>query len=112
MGLLFPRKEPAPALVSGRELSSGPPGARELSSGAGSLSCSDAAVLAAEGGEEEAVLAWLEGGGRADATYGRDEVSGLTLLMGAARYGRERLVDLLLQRGAKVNLQNSDGGPR
>ena len=31
--------------------------------------CSDAAVLAAERGEEEAVLAWLEGGGRVDATY-------------------------------------------
>ena len=31
--------------------------------------CSEAAVLAAERGEEEAVLAWLEGGGRVDATY-------------------------------------------
>ena len=37
--------------------------ARELGSGAGSLSRSDAAVLAAERGEEEVVLAWLEGGG-------------------------------------------------
>ena len=101
-----------PALVSGRELSSGPPGARELSSGAGSLSCSDAAVLAAERGEEEAVLAWLDGGGRADATCERGEVSGLTLLMGAARYGQERVVELLLRHGAKINLQNSDGGPR
>ena len=33
-----------------------------LTCGAGSLSCSDAAVLAAERGEEEAVLAWFEGG--------------------------------------------------
>jgi len=30
--------------------------------------------------------------------------------MVAAHHGHERVVDLLLQRGAKVNLQNSDGG--
>ena len=87
-------------------------GAGVLCGGAGSLSCSDAAVLAAERGEEEAVLAWLDGGGRADATCERGEVSGLTLLMGAARYGQERVVELLLRHGAKINLQNSDGGPR
>ena len=63
--------------------------ALELSSGAGSLSCSDAVVAAAERGEEEAVLAWLEGGGRADATYERGGLSGMTLLMSAARYGHE-----------------------
>ena len=85
------------------------PGARELSSGAGSLSCSDAAVLAAERGEEEAVLAWLDGGGRADATYERRGVSGITLLMGAAFNGHERVVELLLQHGAEINLQRSDG---
>ena len=65
-------------MVSAHELGSGPPGARELGSGAGSLSCSDAVVVAAERGEEEAVLAWLDGGGRADATYARGELSGLT----------------------------------
>ena len=48
--------------------------ARELSSGAGSLSRSDAAVIATERGEEEAVLAWLEGGGRVNATYERERV--------------------------------------
>jgi len=36
-------------------------------------------------------------------------VSGLTLLMGAAMYGHERVVDLLLRRGADFNLQSSDG---
>ena len=77
--------------------------------GAGSLSCSDAAVLAAERGEEEAVLAWLEGGGRADATYERGSVSGITLLMGTTRYGHERVVELLLRHGAGVNQQNSEG---
>ena len=69
----------------------------------------DAALVAAERGEEEAVLAWLEGGGRADATYERGGVSGLTLLMGAAGNGHERVVELLLQRGAEINKQDSDG---
>ena len=55
------------------------------------------------------MLAWLEGGGRADATYERGKVSGLTLLMGTAMEGHERLVDLLLRYGAKVDLQDSDG---
>ena len=87
----------------------GPPGARELSSGAGSLSCSDAVVLAAERGKEDAVLAWLEGGGRADATCERDGVSGLTLLMGAGFYGHERVIELLLRHGAEINLRDRDG---
>ena len=54
------------------------------------------------------MLAWLDSGGRADATYERGKVSGFTLLIAAARYGHERVVDLLLQRGAEVNLQDSD----
>ena len=106
---LLPPKIRNPAMVCTRALC-GPPGARELSSGAGSLSCSDAAVLAAERGEEAAVLAWLDGGGRADATYERRGVSGITLLMGAAHQGHERVVELLLRRGAKVNLKDSKGG--
>ena len=40
------------------------------------------------------VLAWLEGGGRADATCERDGVSGITLLMVAANCGNERVVEL------------------
>ena len=98
-----------PAMVGARVNSIGPPGARELSSGAGSLSCSDAAVLAAEHGEEEAVLEWLDGGGRADATYERDGVRGITLPMGAANQDQARVVELLIQRGAEINLQNSVG---
>ncbi len=68
-----------------------------------------AAVLAAKRGEEEAVLAWLDGGRRADATYERDGVSGITLLMLAANCGHERVVELLLRRGAEINLQDSIG---
>ena len=69
----------------------------------------DAVVAAAERGEEEAVLAYLEGGGRADATYERGGVSGLTLLMRAAQEGHERVVELLLQHGAEINLHSSNG---
>ena len=77
---------------------------------ADSLSCSDAAVLATERGEEEAVLAWLDGGGWVDATYQRGQASGLTLLIGAAAHGHERVVELLIRRGAELNLQDSVGG--
>ena len=55
------------------------------------------------------MLAWLEGGGRADATYERGGVSGLTLLMGAAFNGHERVVELLIRHGADINLQDSNG---
>ena len=55
------------------------------------------------------MLAWLEDGGRADATCERGGVSGVTLLMFAARKGHERVVELLLQRGAEINLQSSEG---
>jgi len=101
------------------------PVAAELS---GALAAPEAVIAAAERGEEEAVLAWLDGGGRADATYERGGVSGITLLMGAANqdqarvvelliqhgasayYGHERVVELLIRHGARVNLQNSFGG--
>ena len=57
---------------------------------------------------------WLEGGGRANAARKHlDEdgevTTGVTLLMDAAENGHERVAELLLQRGAEVNLQNSDG---
>ena len=70
-------------------------------------------VLAAERGEEAAVLAWLDGGGRVDATFeytfGDGTVSGMTLLMVAMADGHEGLAEALLRRGADVSLQNSDG---
>merc|ERR1711938_128939 len=77
--------------------------AERASSGAAAVS--DEVVAAAERGEEEAVLAWLEGGGRADATCERGGVSGVTLLMFAARKGHKRVVELLLRHGAEVNQQ-------
>ena len=76
----------------------------------GGVAVSDEVVAAAGRGDEEAVLAWLNSGGRANATYEQGGVSGLTLLMLAAIQGHERVVDLLLQRGAEINQQNSRGG--
>ena len=79
---------------------SNPPKSRTNNTGKRAYRCGspDAAVLAAERGEEEVVLAWLEGGGRADAKCERYGLSGLTLLMLAANCGHERVVELLIRR--------------
>ena len=61
-------------------------------------------------GDAEAVLAWLDGGGRVNEGFSGGERDGVTLLMGAAVNGHERVVDILLQRGADANLKNSRGG--
>ena len=50
-------------------------------------------------------MAW-----QSPATYERGGASGLTLLMGAAVYGHERVVKLLLRHGAEINLQSNGGG--
>ena len=67
-------------------------------------------ALGAVRGDEAAVLAWLDCGGRVDATFGEGERSGVTVLMLAAGNGREASVELLLRRGAEVNLQTCKGG--
>jgi len=69
----------------------------------------DIIVAAAERGDEAAVLAWVDGGGRANALLTRRR-AGFTLLQVAAISGHERVVDLLLQRGAEINMQDSNGG--
>ena len=68
----------------------------------------EVAALARRGGNSE-VLAWLDGGGRVNATIADGPVSGVTLLMLASAHGRDRLVEALLQRGAAVDQQNSFG---
>ena len=69
-------------------------------------------VGAAKRGDEAAVVAWLDGGGRVDATFKDTRqdvaVSGLTLLMAATDGGHEQLVDTLLRRGADPNQQESE----
>jgi len=66
-------------------------------------------VSAVADSEEPALLEWLGGGGRVNATYEEGDATGLTLLMTAATYGHERLIDLLLQRGAAIDHQTSNG---
>ena len=61
-------------------------------------------------GDEAAVRSWLERGGRANTAREDGEVIGITLLMDAAVGGHERVAALLLQHGARVNLQSSNGG--
>ena len=61
----------------------------------------DAIGLAALDGNEAVVASWLDDGGPIDATWPApddDHVSG-TLLMAAINCGRERIVEMLLQRG-------------
>jgi ankyrin repeat protein len=59
--------------------------------------------------DEAAVVAWLESGGQVDALWEDPDGSseGSTLLMQATRVGHEHLVDLLLERKAGIDLQNS-----
>ena len=61
----------------------------------------------ARGGDEQAVTAWLDEGGGEDARCA--ERCGGTLLMTAALGGQEAMLRMLLQRGASINLQNSNG---
>ena len=65
----------------------------------------EAAKAAAEG-DEAALLAWLDNDGRVNAT---DGANGITALMLSARHGQERVVELLLHRGAQIDLQDSSG---
>ena len=59
------------------------------------------------GGDAQAVAAWLDEGGGVDARCA--EYGGTTLLIAAASGGQEAVVRMLLQRGAGINLQSSFG---
>ena len=61
---------------------------------------------ALEGGAQ-AVAAWLDAGGGLDARCA--EHGGGTLLMAASTMGQDAMARMLLQRGASVNLQSSNG---
>ena len=64
-------------------------------------------------GNSTGVAAWLDDGKwQVDRTWDADsgvEVRDITLLMYASGLGHATLVDLLLERGASVNLQDSNG---
>ena len=63
--------------------------------------------LAAVDGDVQAVTAWLDEGGGVNVHC--PERCSMTLLMVATAAGQEALVRMLLQRGASVDLQDSDG---
>jgi len=65
---------------------------------------------AVERGDEATVRAWLDGGGRPTVTFQVGPASGIPILELAARHGHERVVDLLLRRGAEVNQLDGQGG--
>ena len=58
-------------------------------------------------GDEEAVEAWLNGGGAVDA---REPSLNRTLLMAACEQGQEPIVEILLERGADINRVHEAGG--
>ena len=75
---------------------------------------SEEVAQAVKRGDEAAVGAWLDSGGQVDATIVADDVGGVDLsgtavLAVAASLGQERVVDLLLQRGAEIDQPNRKG---
>ena len=65
-------------------------------------------------GDVKAITAWLDAGGDVNATLAREMPDGptltdVTMLMGASGHGNLKVVKLLTQRGANVNLQDSAG---
>ena len=66
----------------------------------------DAVRIAFAGGDVTGLKAWLNAGGDIDA---RVEGADLTLLVGAAYNGNVQQTDILIDRGADVNLQLGEG---
>ena len=64
-------------------------------------------AAAAENGNEEVVISWLEGGGHIDAAHPQ---ASCTLLMCTSAEGREPLVAELLRRGADPDRSVDAGG--
>ena len=64
--------------------------------------------VAVRDGDVAAVTAWLDGGGQVDAMPS-DCGSRSTMLMSASVFGRTALINLLLARGASVDLQDGCG---
>ena len=71
------------------------------------MALSDEAKMAAEAGDLELVLVWLDRhNGSVDAKW---RATRLTMLMLAAKHGHFRTVEVLLERGASTDLQDEAG---
>jgi ankyrin repeat protein len=68
-------------------------------------------IEAVTGANKAAVVAWLNGGGKVDGLWADPDGSRWdeTMLMVASGYGHAELVDLLLERKASVDRQDSEG---
>ena len=66
---------------------------------------------AAYNNDKAEIVAWLDSGGHVDATCDTPDGSGrgLTMLMTATSGGHASLLDMLLERSASVDMQNSSG---
>ena len=105
---------PADAAAAGASAAASASSGEGAEAEPGSGTVPEEVVLAARRGEEVAVLAWLEGGGRVDERFECDfgdgsRESGISLLMVAMINGHEGLAEALIQRGADVSLQTRCG---
>ena len=83
----------------------------EVASGESTIQVNEQIALAIAGGDVDTVMAWLDDGGHVNATFPSDSyVKDIALLMIAASNGDERMIDLLLERGAGINQRDSEGG--
>ena len=76
----------------------------------------DDLLSAAGKGDEVPITTWLDNGGNVNARGEHRRIAswdirhcGITLLMEASLHGNEKLVSMLLDRGAAVQLQDSEG---
>ena len=119
-GVAAGRSKAASAEAGGAGAAVGASAAASASSGEGGAEAKpsggavpEEVLDAAWHGDEAAVLAWVDGGGRVNATFeyvfSDGPLSSMTLLMLAVICGRECLAEALLQRGADTSLQAGDG---
>ena len=77
--------------------------------GRGRRAARDTILKAVQRGNEAAVRAYLKDGGSASAAFNHGTVARFSLLMSAAKFGRATLVDMLLEHGAALDAQASNG---
>ena len=84
-------------------------GAVQMRSGPAHMFTRAQLKAAVEKGDVAAVWSWIDGGGQIDLPFEIGPYSGISMLEMSAAHGHERMVDLLLRRGANVNLFGRPG---